>query len=150
MTIRLRVYGQPAPQGSHKVFNGRVVNASKKTTPWREAIVSQALRQGLQNTRMTTPVTIRVTFLFPRPQAHYGRRNGERYVKDNAPLYKAGTPDLDKLLRSTGDGLVQAGVLHDDDLIVEWHARKVYSEEPAGAVIEIVPVIATDGASGQQ
>jgi len=117
----------------------RLVEASKGVKPFREAIVSQALRQGFQALSLDYPVVIRVDFMFPRPKAHYGRRQGQPYLRDDAPLYKAGTPDLDKLQRATGDGLVQAGVLKDDDLIVVWHARKIYTEQPAGALIEILP-----------
>ncbi len=144
MSITLRVYGTPAPQGSKRGFvrggQVRLVEASKGVRPWREAIVSQIIRDGLNVQHLEHPVTIRVTFWFARPQAHYGRRNGERYLKENAPVYRAGTPDLDKLLRSTGDGLVQGGLLRDDDLIVEWHARKMWAEQ-SGAVLEIAPAI---------
>lgn len=140
MAITLRVYGTPAPQGSKRsVGRGILIEASKNVKPWREAIVSQVLRQGLQSTRLTYPVVVRVDFLFSRPKSHYGSRKGQPYLRDDAPLYKAGTPDLDKLQRATGDGLVQAGLLHDDDLIVVWHARKMFTDQPAGALIEILP-----------
>jgi len=35
---------------------------------------------------------------------------------------------------------VQGGLLRDDDLIVEWHARKMWAEQ-SGATLEIAPVI---------
>jgi len=140
MSVTMRVFGIPGPQGSKRsVGRGIMIEASAKVKPWREAIVGQALRQGFHTLNLDYPVAVRVDFMFPRPKAHYGRRQGQPYLKDNAPLYKAGTPDLDKLQRATGDGLVQAGVLKDDDLIVVWHARKIYTEQPAGALIEILP-----------
>ena len=113
--------------------------ASTGLMPWREAIVSQILRDGWGRERITSPVSVRVTFWFERPKAHYGRKGGEPYVKDNAPYYKTTAPDLDKLQRSLGDALTQGGVLADDDLIVVWHAEKAYADR-AGASVEVIPL----------
>ena len=40
-------------------------------------------------------------------------------------LWKVSTPDLDKLVRALGDGLVRGGLLPDDDRICWITARKV-------------------------
>lgn len=137
--ISLRVYGSAAPQGSKVRTKWGMREASEKVKPWREAIVGQAIRDGIDNVRLTGPVSVRVTFLFPRTKAHYGVKKGQPYLRDNAPTYKTTAPDLDKLQRSTGDGLVQAGVLADDDSIVRWHAEKRYCNdgESPGAIIVI-------------
>jgi crossover junction endodeoxyribonuclease RusA len=50
-------------------------------------------------------------------------------LRDTAPSTPAARPDLDKLLRSTLDALVDAGALADDALVVEVNAAKTY---PAG------------------
>lgn len=137
--IRFTVYGNPAPQGSKVRTKWGMREASKNLMPWREAIVSQIMRDGLQNTRYDGPVSVRVTFWFERPKAHYGRKSGQPYLRDNAPRYKTTAPDLDKLQRSLGDALTQGGVLVDDDQIVVWHAEKKYADR-AGADVEVIPL----------
>ena len=138
MSVRFRVYGTPAPQGSKIRTKWGMREASTKLMPWREAVVSQIIRDGWDNTQMDGPLVVRVTFIFDRPAAHYGTRKGEKYLKDTAPYYKTTTPDLDKLCRSLGDALTQGGAIKDDDLIVCWHAEKIYGER-AGAVVEVLP-----------
>jgi crossover junction endodeoxyribonuclease RusA len=120
----LTVHGDPAPQGS-KVWrpNGSMGDASKKTKPWREAIVGEILRQGMVY-GITHPVSVRVTFMYRRPKAHYLKAG----LRPDAPSYKASTPDLDKLCRSTLDGLVQAGMLADDAIVVSLMAQKRYGD----------------------
>lgn len=122
------VSGIPAPQGSKNVYNGRLVESSKKVGPWRAA-VSQAVAATFQATgngdMFTDPVEIWVTFYLPRP----------RTVKRLLPSIP---PDLDKLERGLFDALTIAGVWSDDSLVVKSHATKLYDDghEP-GAVIAI-------------
>ena len=131
----MRVYGTPAPQGSKRhVGGGRMVEASRKVGPWREAVVSEAIRLGFDGQRIDDAVAVRVTFYLPRPVGHSGAQG----VKTSAPAWPAKVPDLDKLLRSTLDGLVQAAVLFDDSRVVIIHARKTYADDQApGALIHI-------------
>jgi len=138
MSVRFRVYGTPAPQGSKVRTRWGMREASTKLMPWREAIVSQIIRDGWDTALLDGPLVVRVQFIFDRPAAHYGTRKGVKYLKDTAPYYKTTTPDLDKLCRSLGDALTQGGAIKDDDLIVCWHAEKIYGER-AGAVVEVLP-----------
>jgi Holliday junction resolvase RusA-like endonuclease len=48
-------------------------------------------------------------------------------------------PDLDKLLRSTLDGLTDAGVWRDDSQVVSISAAKVYAKngDTPGVIIEV-------------
>ena len=82
-----------------------------------------------------------MSFYFPRPAAHYGASGA---VKDNAPRYpsRRSVGDLDKLVRSTLDALVQASVIADDSLVVDLTARKRYATiaNPRGAVIRLHPI----------
>lgn len=134
--IVMRVYGTPAPQGSKKLFNGHMVEASKKVTPWREAIVSQAIRDNHNSLMIQSAVSVRITFMFERPAFHFTTKG----LRENAPTYVAKTPDLDKLCRSTLDGLTEAGVLRDDKFVVILHAQKVFWDDKSGALIEVEEV----------
>jgi crossover junction endodeoxyribonuclease RusA len=137
--ITLHVYGTPAPQGSKRhVGGGRMIEASKKVKPWREAIVEQAHRDGVQGTQLDGPLVLRVSFYLQRPKGH----SGVRGLLPSAPRWPFRVPDLDKLVRSTGDGLTQAGVIADDARIVVIHAQKVYADDRAtGAQIYISQMI---------
>jgi crossover junction endodeoxyribonuclease RusA len=133
--IQLRVYGTPAPQGSKRhVGGGRMIEASAKVKPWREAIVAQAIRDGVAGVALDGSLMLRVTFYLQRPKSHSGARG----IKASAPLLPNKVPDLDKLLRSTCDGLTQAALIVDDARIVRIKARKVYADnEQPGALIYI-------------
>lgn len=135
-TLRIRVLGTPAPQGSKRhVGGGRMVESSRKVGPWREAVVGACERIGVAGSRIDTPVHVRVTFWLSRPASHC-RPNGQ--LRSNAPVAPARTPDLDKLQRSTLDALVQAAVITDDARVVTIQARKRYADTNApGALIWI-------------
>ena len=136
--ILLVVDGEPAPQGSKKFFGGRPVEVSKKVKPWRNAVVSAVIDAGHDTLHIDGPVTVSVLFYFKRPDSHYGSRKGEKYLKDTAPVFRATTPDLDKMLRSTFDGLTDSGAIADDKYIVGVQAEKRYSRDGwQGAIIAI-------------
>lgn len=136
--IDLYVHGHPAPQGSKRhVGRGIMVEASKYLTPWREAVVSEILRRELHGTGIDEAVCADLTFYFTRPQSHYGKAG----LKPGAPAVpnRRSVGDIDKLARSTLDGLVQAALLVDDSHVVDLRARKRYSTgaNPTGARIII-------------
>lgn len=136
----IRVYGTPAPQGSKQAYvRGKravLVEVSRKVKPWREAVVAAAQASGLSYGGI---VAVQVIFYMPRPKSHYGSRKGQPYLKDTAPSYPSGKPDIDKLLRSTFDALTTSGIIEDDSRIVEVFARKLYEREdcPPGAAIQL-------------
>ena len=121
------VAGLPAPQGSKKhVGNGVMVESSKKVKPWRED-VRHAATEAADGRVFTGPVFVMLGFLLPQlasdPHRHQHRT----------------TPDLDKLVRSTFDAIVSAGVLKDDALVYELLAEKHHarSDERPGAHVAI-------------
>ena len=125
---------EPAPQGSKRhVGNGRMVEASAKVKPWRFAVSQAALDTGEPMT--DRPVMVQITFMFNRPKSHY---NSKGQLKPTAPLYKQTKPDLDKLCRSTLDGLTNV-LLKDDSQVVNLICCKIYAEkgELPGALITI-------------
>jgi Holliday junction resolvase RusA-like endonuclease len=133
--ITFRVFGTPAPQGSKRhIGGGRMIEASKKVKPWRQAIVDQAIRDGVSGTALDGSLELRVTFYLQRPKSHLGVRG----IRSSAPTLPHRVPDLDKLLRSTCDALTDSQVIVDDARIVRIHAQKVYADEVApGAIIFI-------------
>ena len=128
--MHIRVYGDPAPQGSKtgRVVNGHVVmwESSKKLPIWRESVVMAAKVSFMENNHQTIlgPVTLHCTFYMPRP-------------KSVSRAYPNTAPDLDKLLRGIGDALQISGVISNDAQIVSIQADKVYSESSAENGVEI-------------
>jgi Holliday junction resolvase RusA-like endonuclease len=159
----IEVYGNPAPQGSKKVFGrtklGRTImaEASDKVTPWRADVMTfarQALEEHLRIYQLVTwrpmegPIVARMVFSFARPPS----------VKRSKRAHPSVTPDLSKLARSTEDALQAAGIIKDDALIVEYtRLAKVYcGEDPEaldspgallvlGILVDSVPVGDTPG-----
>lgn len=127
------IAGEPAPQGSKtgRVVNGRVVmwEASSKVKPWRAA-VHATTKQEMQTNQwqtITEPIELCLSFYLPRPKT----------VKREFPSVK---PDLDKLIRSTCDGLTTGGLYQDDALIIAITATKQYApiNKPAGCSVLVV------------
>lgn len=118
--IYFTAFGDPSPQGSKNVYNGRVVESSKKLKPWRKAIaeaVFRAITATGDDRSFSTPVVVYATFFIPRPKS----------VKRLLPSVP---PDLDKLCRALGDALsIDSAIVDNDSLIVRWVASKVYADD---------------------
>jgi crossover junction endodeoxyribonuclease RusA len=138
--VEFRVIGEPAPQGS-KAFKGFrrgkavLVESSVKVKPWREAIGWAVFEAHPGGVTVPGPVAIDVTFTLPRPKG-----TPKRIV------FPKKKPDLDKLVRSTFDGLTDAHVIEDDSCVVQLSAAKVFPNTGGdsllqpGAVIRIQPL----------
>jgi len=135
------VWGHPAPQGSKRhVGNGVMLEMSKRLKPWRED-VKQAALDAHPGDPFTTPVNLRIKFLFLRPKSHYRTGKNAHMLRDDAPSWKGSTPDLSKLIRSSEDAITSAGLWKDDNLVARVVATKQYSDTGfQGAEITIAPV----------
>ena len=142
--ITIRVVGIPAPQGSKTLTRwGAMIEASKKVKPWRTDVKEAALK-CYNSGALNLPVKAEIEFIFPRPKSHFGTGKNADILKPSAPKYciSRGNGDIDKLARSTLDGLsVSAGgsVLEDDSLVVELNTKKRYvnKNELPGSYIAI-------------
>lgn len=141
MSIRIVVYGSPAPQGSKSFMglakNGRAILAesSKKVRPWRQDVklAAEQLRSELGLQVLDEPLLVRMTFTLPKPLSAPKRQ----------VVFPSKLPDLSKLVRSTEDALTDAGIWRDDARVIECTAAKRYPGEGVdaldtpGCVIEI-------------
>jgi len=145
--ITIRVVGIPAAQGSKTLTRyGAMIESSKKVKPWRTD-VKEASLNCYTSGALNMPVKVDIEFVFPRPKSHFGTGKNKDVLKASSPRYctSRGNGDIDKLCRSTLDGLsVSAGgsVLEDDCLAVELCAKKRYvkKDELPGAYIAISSV----------
>ena len=133
-TIVFFAPGDCAAQGSKRAWvlpgtrRAVLVDASKKTKPWR-AVVALCAQQALAGKAWERDGAFEValTFYFDRPQQHYGKRKGARYLKESAPRLHVSRLDIDKLCRAVLDA--GSGVLwRDDRLVAELHAIRLFSD----------------------
>lgn len=139
-TVAFDVLGTPAPQGSKtRMPNGAVVEGKsaaqrERHGNWRSA-VAEAAREAAVTHRLTgalwQPLHVTVRFRFAMPASR------KKAVRDHGTAWKVSTPDLDKIVRATGDALVVAGIIRDDALICELHVSKVETVGWTGAEIHI-------------
>ena len=82
------------------------------------------------------PLAVTFTFYLPRPKGHFrtGKRAGE--LRDTAPAFPTGKPDVLKLARGVEDALT-AIIYKDDSLIVSEHLYKRYTTASPGVQISI-------------
>jgi Holliday junction resolvase RusA-like endonuclease len=160
MAAEILVRGVPAPQGSKnprpiyrgrgptRVFTGKVAleESSQAVAPWRAA-VRDAFEKQWRWSLITGPVRItRCVFVLTRPSTHYFTGRNAHRLRDDAPAYPIAKQrnDIDKLLRSTLDGITSAGVIgkirqvgivwvDDSQVIGVDMLRKVYQDHPLAA-----------------
>lgn len=143
--IRFFVQGQPKTQGSKKAFyNAKlrraiVVEDCKGNKPWRSDVRNEAEKVWMFPP-LVGPVAMKMTFIMPRPQGHYGSGKNARIIKPNAPMWPDKKPDLTKLARAVEDAL-KGLVWNDDSQVVEETTRKVYTNDGRiGCLVEIIEI----------
>lgn len=155
--MMITVLGTPAPQGSKRFLGktkqgrGIMIETSDKTTPWRSSVINSCTEWFREHTEgkrvpLTGAVVCRLIFSFQRPAS----------VKPAKRPYPCVPPDLDKLMRSTMDGLKAGGAIGDDALVVEvTRLAKVYCGEDdealevPGAVVVLGNLVPLDQIGGR-
>jgi Holliday junction resolvase RusA-like endonuclease len=128
--VHLRIEGLPKPQGSKRVFNGRVVEAAGNALKaWRKAIADECQKQVNESHKLILgPVEVTCVFYLPRPKT----------VSEAERRLPIVPPDIDKLARGLLDGIGQSGVIWgDDSQVIELKAIKVYGTDFIGADVKI-------------
>lgn len=149
--IVITVHGRPAPQGSKRAFavrgkngvpTGRIAvieSSHDRVKSWRQAVIDAALAAGLDAPHdwpLAGPLRLGIVFALPRPKSHYRTGKNAAQLRDAAPRYPVGVPDLSKLLRSTEDALTDAAVWRDDSQVVAYsRLEKVYAGHYGGQVL---------------
>jgi Holliday junction resolvase RusA-like endonuclease len=145
--LTITVHGRPAPQGSKRAFaikkggvpTGKVAvieSSHDRVKSWRQAVIDAALEAAgptlvRERLPLNGPTIALMVFFLPRPKGHYRTGRNAAQLRDSAPAWPSKTPDLSKLCRATEDALVDAGMLADDALIVEYERLcKYYAGTP--------------------
>lgn len=111
-----------------------VVEQSDKVKPWRQAVVSAVMEvRASDSAQLDGPLNVAITFYMPRPKSVPKSRT-----------FPSVKPDLDKLIRSTLDGLTDSGLWHDDAQVTHLIATKQYAsgelDRAPGALIAVSQV----------
>lgn len=136
------------PRGGGKPRASMIEQTSKHLTPWREDVraACEKAREvtgctcdspdtgaGLAHRDwcgilppITGPLELEMVFYLARPKSHYRTGRNAHILRDSAPSYPHGTPDLSKLARATEDAIVSAGLIADDALIVCYRELAKY------------------------
>ncbi|MER8002979.1 RusA family crossover junction endodeoxyribonuclease [Streptomyces sp. NPDC095613] len=139
--LTIVVHGRPAPQGSKKyaghrrnAASGRVsavlVEQSKRVKPWR-ALVTQATTEAIRTAHgrhvplhfppLDGPLEADIIFTVLKPSSAPKRTRTWPITRHSG--------DIDKLIRSTFDGIADAAAIVDDARIIRVTATKAYPNE---------------------
>ncbi len=142
--IAFQVKGLPGAQGSKMLTKwGGLRESSAKVEPWRSAIGYQSRRHYVGDP-IDGPVSVSIEFVFERPKSHFRTGKYSSNLREDAPLHvtSKSNGDIDKLCRSTLDGLsIEGSILKDDKNVVMLTAEKRYStskSDSPGAHISIM------------
>ena len=129
--IQIRVYGNPAPQGSKTavVRGGKAImfESSKKLPAWRDAIkMTSTVARIEHGGPLLGPLSVVIVFYLERPRST---------VRE----YPNTAPDIDKLIRAVFDGLQESEMISNDGQIVSVNALKFWADEKnePGAMITV-------------
>lgn len=130
--------GVARPKGSHNVYNGRPVGASKGEPAWRATVALAAAAAMRGRPPLEGCVRTMLEFYSARPRSHY-TKGGK--LKASAPPAPGKKPDWDKIARSVGDAL--NGICwRDDALVVDGRVLKLWTTEDVpypGVRISVMP-----------
>ena len=150
--ISFAVNGTPVAKGSARAFvvgKRAIITAANgaRQKPWASAITHEAAlaMQSAGAQVAGAAVAVQVTFLMPRPKAHYRTGRHAFELRPDAPVAHTIKPDIDKLTRLVLDALTGV-VWRDDSQVAAIVARKVYTprENPAEGVTVRVTLATAD------
>ncbi len=105
----------------------------KEYTAWKRQFAQSTAIQLANIDNFKTidyPIYVKVEFVFPRPQ-----RMQHREIPSHQ-LPHASKPDIDNLIKAVLDGLKDAQVFTDDNLVASIHARKAYCSKMSDGTYE--------------
>ena len=138
--IEFYVSGVPKPAGSKRGFYiakiKRVIitDANPNSKDWKMDVKHEA-KQHYNGDLWDCPIRLQLCFYQLRPKSHYRSGANSHLLKDSAPLFPTGKPDVLKLARGVEDAIT--GIIWvDDSQIVSETLTKQYSDKP-GVLVKI-------------
>jgi len=114
--VTFRIPGKPCTKGSvraYRIGQGRPIILPDCSRLQNWSSVAALVAGAHFRTPILDPVEILATFVFHRPKSHYRAGRNRDTLRDDAPIYHAQRPDIDKCARALLDALT--GVAYRDD-----------------------------------
>lgn len=141
--ISFFVSGIPRPSGSKRGFfipklkRVIITDANPNSKDWK-IDVKHAAQAAYDGPLLDGPLHVYFRFFMLRPKGHYGSGKNAAVLKESAPEYPTGKPDVLKLARGVEDAL--SGIIYVDDCrIVTELLDKRYGDKP-GVEVVITPL----------
>lgn len=119
--LHITVRGLPVGQGNIR-YNahgaGYHANAGR-LRPWRAVVADTAAAAMASRPLIDAAVGLDAVFTLPRPKSHSRTGRNAHLLRDAAPMFPLGAPDLSHLVRAAEDALTGV-VLVDDARIVDY------------------------------
>ena len=129
-TIKLVVLGKPESQARPKFFKRGNFTGTYDPSKGKKETFASILQKQAPSEPISDPISIEMVFYMPRSKNHYRSGKNARLLKDDAPEYHSGRPDLDNLQKFILDSLNNI-FFKDDALVCRIDACKKYSERKA-------------------
>jgi Holliday junction resolvase RusA-like endonuclease len=143
MTIQFFVHGEPRGQPRPRAFarkfgnkySARVYNPAT-AEGWKSQI-AMAAKPYVPVTPLEGPLSVDLTFMFPRPKSHYrtGKHVGE--LRPDAPTHHTVKPDRDNAEKCVTDTMTTIGFWRDDCQICDGKIVKLYTDKVPGCLIKV-------------
>lgn len=141
MIIEIKGIPKAQPRQRHwaKVHKGKVVSGNYDpgtADSWRELVALELAKHAPKEPYLG-PVCLEITFLMPRPKAHFRTKGGKpsNILKPNAPHFHISRPDRDNLEKLIMDELKRQGYYKDDGQVCAGQPQKVYGNGFVGCVM---------------
>lgn len=134
MLLRLTIPGQPVGKGRPRISTrGGFARAytPPKTAHWEGVAATIMQMQWSGPPLRDTALMLVVRAVGERPKRLMRKRDPEERI------YRLTKPDGDNVLKAAADALVNAGVIDDDVLIVEWRCTSLYASKLEGPCVEL-------------
>lgn len=123
--------GQPRARAFARNGHARMYDPGTAEA-WKQSVACAVGPHITNQPPLAGPVYMRVLFVFPRPKSHSNRHG----VKDGAPSYHTGKPDVDNAVKAVMDALTALNVWFDDAQVCRLDATKAYGIVP-GAYLTV-------------
>lgn len=129
--IIFTVYGNPNAQKRHRsVRRGKFIQNYDPSDKDKTNFLLM-VQENRPSKPIEGPIQLTAKFYIPRPKAHFGTGKNSGRLKESAPFYHIGKPDVDNLLKFLFDSL--NGIFWKDDsqiCVLGTDTGKYYSDQP--------------------
>jgi len=132
--IKLVVLGEPKAQARHRHFTKGTFSGTYDPSKNAKETFASILQREAPKEPISGPISLELVFYMSRPRNHYKTGKNSEMLKDSAPEYHSGRPDLDNLTKFVQDSLNKI-YYRDDALICQLTAKKIYSENPRTTIV---------------